>query len=46
MKKMGAKRENLLCRRVLITSSGWTIRVVTRPAFSPAIVSTSDDERA
>jgi len=34
-----------LWRRVLITSSGWTARVVMVPAERPAIVSTSAGER-
>lgn len=35
----------LLCRRVLMTSKGWTVSVEIVPADRPAIVSTSAGER-
>jgi hypothetical protein len=35
----------LLCKRVLITSRGWTARVDIVPAERPAMVSTSAGER-
>lgn len=37
--------EVVLCKRVLITSRGWTAKVEIVPAERPAIVSTSAGER-
>lgn len=39
------RRGEVLCSRVLITSSGWTARVEIVPAERPAMVSTSAGEK-
>ena len=41
-----ARREGILCKRVLLTSRGWTANVEIVPAERPAMVSTSAGERS